>query len=511
MGRSRRRALPGALTAAALTASALFPTTVASAATDTGALRDAVTAASVQGHLKEFQKIANRNEGTRASGTSGYDASARYVADSLRAAGYDVTMQPFDFSFFQEVATPEAERLSPAPTTYSQGSDFVTMEYSGSGDVTGSLIPTNDVMIPPGSSANASTSGCESSDFSPAPAEPAIALIQRGTCTFALKAQNAEAAGYDAAVIFNEGQPGRQEAVNGTLGGPGIAIPVLGASYALGEENYRLISSGQQVTFRVFTSTLSEIRRTANVIADTTTGRTDRTVVAAAHLDGVPEGPGINDNGSGAATVLEIALQFAKLGIEPTNRVRFAFWGAEESGLLGAEHYVGSLSRQELNDIELNLNFDMIGSTNFVRFVYDGDGSATGTKGPSGSGTIEEVFLNYFGSQGLAAEPTAFDGRSDYAAFTAAGIPAGGLFTGAEGVKTAEEAAIYGGTAGVAYDPCYHLECDTTKNISALALDQMSDAAAHATLVFAMTQSSVSGTSTSAGTDSEFKGSNARK
>ena len=136
----------------------------------------------------------------------------------------------------------------------------------------------------------------------------------------------------------------------------------------------------------------------------------------------------------------------------------------------------------------------MIGSPNFVRFVYDGDGSATDQAGPVGSGVIEQVFLDYFGDQGLATEPTDFNGRSDYGPLIAVGIPAGGLFTGAEGIKSAEQAAIYGGTAGVKFDPCYHLACDTYDNISLEALDQMSDAAAHAVLTFAMTTSDVSGT-----------------
>ena len=150
--------------------------------------------------------------------------------------------------------------------------------------------------------------------------------------------------------------------------------------------------------------------------------------------------------------------------------------------------------RNLVSSVALNLNFDMVGSPNYVRFVYDGDGSDTPVAGPNGSGRIEQVFLDYFASQDLPTEPTAQDGRSDYVAFTDVGIPAGGLFTGAEGIKTAEEAAIYGGTAGVAYDPCYHQACDTIANVSTQAVYEMSDAAAHATLTFAMTTSSVSGT-----------------
>ena len=137
-----------------------------------------------------------------------------------------------------------------------------------------------------------------------------------------------------------------------------------------------------------------------------------------------------------------------KLGITPANRVRFAFWGAEEWGLLGSKHYVDQLTSEELSKIVLNLNYDMLGSPNPVSFVYDGDGSETGPVGPPGSAEIEGVFLDYFRAQNLPTRPTAFDGRSDYGPFIDKGIPAGGLFSGAEGVKTPAQAAVFGGTAG---------------------------------------------------------------
>ena len=223
-------------------------------------------------------------------------------------------------------------------------------------------------------------------------------------------------------------------------------------------------------------------------------------MLVGAHLDSVADGPGINDNGSGSAAILETALQMAELGIEPTNRVRFAFWGGEEDGLVGSDYYVAQLTARQLKEHAVNLNFDMVGSPNFVRFVYDGDGSAFGVTGPNGSARVEQVFLDYFSSQGLATAPTEFDGRSDYFAFINNGIPAGGLFTGAEGIKTAAQAAIYGGTAGAAYDSCYHQACDTIDNLSNVALDQMSDAIAHATLTFASTTSAVNGTAKGAGT-----------
>ena len=216
----------------------------------------------------------------------------------------------------------------------------------------------------------------------------------------------------------------------------------------------------------------------------------DNVVMVGGHLDSVIEGPGINDNGSGSAAILEIAEQMEK--VKPWNTVRFAWWGAEESGLVGSTFYVNSLAAAELDRIALYLNFDMVGSPNFVRFVYDGSGDI-GPTGPAGSAEIEDVFNGYFAANGLATEPTAFDGRSDYQAFINNGIPAGGLFTGAEGIKTAAQAAIYGGTAGAPYDPCYHQACDTFANNSNVVLDQMSDAIAHATITFAQNTSLVNG------------------
>src|SRR5690606_28613493 len=158
----------------------------------------------------------------------------------------------------------------------------------------------------------------------------------------------------------------------------------------------------------------------------------------------------------------EVALQMAKL--KPKNKLRFAFWGAEEFGLLGSEHYVASLSEEERAKIKLYLNFDMIGSPNYTFGIYDGDGDAFGTAGPPGSDKIEEDFEKFFTGRRLPFTASAFTGRSDYGPFIEAGIPAGGLFTGAEERKTEEEAAIFGGTAGLPLDPCYHSACDTITN-----------------------------------------------
>jgi Zn-dependent M28 family amino/carboxypeptidase len=464
---------------------AAVPTDTTTALRTSSTLRNAVRVDAIMEHERAFQKIANSNGHTRVSGTAGYDASAEYVAGKLRAAGYVVTLQPFTYPFFQEVGESTFKRVSPNSLVYARGNEYDVIDYSGAGEVTGLVVPTNDVQIPP-SPTPGSTSGCEATDFAGFPAG-SVALIQRGTCTFGEKVKNAEAAGAIAAIIFNEGQEGRTRVIKGRLGAP-AKIAAVGTTFDIGAEFYKMATTGQNPTVHIVTQTVSENRNTANVIADTKTGRTDRTLMVGGHLDSVPEGPGINDNGSGTASILEIALQMKKLNIKPTNHVRFAFWGAEESGLFGSQHYVSQLDGAQREDIALYLNFDMIGSPNFVRFVYDGDGSEPGAvPGPDGSGTIEKVFLNYFASKKLATEPTPLGGRSDYQPFIQAGIPAGGLFSGAEGIKTPEQAVIYGGTAGSAFDACYHQECDTITNLNKRSINQLADGAAHATLTFAQT------------------------
>ena len=432
-----------------------------------------------------MQRIANNNDGTRASGTPGFAASADYVKKTLRKAGYKVSEQKFEFQFYQEVTPATLSQVSPTPTPY----DVASMTYSGSGDVSGQVVPTRNVVVP-ATETPSSASGCAAADFVTAStSEPQVALIQRGTCSFAIKAANAIEAGYDAAVIFNEGNPGRTELINGTLGAP-VSIPVVGVSYADGAALYETSQLGP-VTVAVSTDIITEVRTTSNIIADSRKGNPEKTVVVGAHLDSVIDGAGINDNGSGTSVILETAIQLAKVAAKPRQQLRFAFWGGEELGLLGSTHYVKSLSNKQLGTIYANLNFDMLGSPNYARFVYDGDGSAEpdGLAGPPGSAQIEAVFNNYFSGQGMATSPTAFDGCSDYGPFNAAGIAAGGLFSGAKGIKSPEEAAVYGGTAGAPYDACYHEACDTANNLSTAALNELGDAAAHAIMTLAMTKS----------------------
>lgn len=200
------------------------------------------------------------------------------------------------------------------------------------------------------------------------------------------------------------------------------------------------------------------------MIAQSKTGDAENVIHVGAHSDSVAAGPGINDNGSGSIGILEVALQLTKFSIN--NAVRFSWWAAEEEGLLGAAAYVESLAQEELDKIRLYLNFDMIASPNYVYSIYDGDGSAFGITGPPGSAEAEKLFENFFTKEeGLPFTTSDFDGRSDYGPFLRAGVACGGLFTGAEGIKTEQEAAIFGGKAGVAYDVNYHGAGDNGKHL----------------------------------------------
>ncbi|MEU3508652.1 M28 family metallopeptidase [Streptomyces longwoodensis] len=228
----------------------------------------------------------------------------------------------------------------------------------------------------------------------------------------------------------------------------------------------KLDAAGFTTTIQQFTSSG---RTGYNLIADWPGGDTARVVMAGSHLDSVTAGPGINDNGSGSAAVLETALAVSRAGLQPTRHLRFAWWGAEELGMVGSRYYVNNLSSANRSRIGAYLNFDMIGSPNPGYFVYDDDP------------TIEQTFKTYFSGLGVPTEiETEGDGRSDHAPFKNVGIPVGGLFSGADYVKTSAQAAKWGGTAGQPFDRCYHSSCDTIANLNDTALDRNADALAYA-------------------------------
>jgi Zn-dependent M28 family amino/carboxypeptidase len=457
-------------------------------------LRAAVTLSGVREHQANLQTIADANNGTRYAGSPGHIASAQYVADRMAAAGYDVSTQPFTYQFNGDQTPARLDRLAPAPKSFVNRVEFRSMSNSVDGDVTAPLVAVDLVVPSPGDNGN--TSGCEAADFAGFPAG-AIALMQRGTCTFQVKLNNAAAAGAVGAVVFNEGNsPLRSDLNFGNAGTPSPPIPGVTTTFAAGDElRAGRLSGPTGSTVRVKVDRIVATLPTENVIAETPSGDAGNVIVVGAHLDSVETGPGINDDGSGTAVNLEIAEQMTK--VKPRNKVRFIWFSAEEAGLLGSFAYVASLSEAERAQIAAMLDFDMLGSPNFARFVYDGDGSELGSAGPEGSGAIEGIFKGFFDGQGLFSEPVEFDGRSDYVAFTDVGIPAGGIFTGAEVHKTPAQQAIYGGTvsSGLAgqFDPCYHLACDTFANFSPVVLDEMADAAAHAVITLAQSTNVVNG------------------
>ncbi len=442
----------------------------------------------VREHQAAFQAIADANGGNRFAGHPGYDASVDYVAGKLDAAGYDVDVQEFDYLAFQVLGPSALQQTAPGTVTYVENVDFGVIDQSDPGDVTAAVTAV-DLQLGLG---NTSTSGCEASDFAGFPAGN-IALLQRGSCTFELKAENAAAAGAVGIVIFNQGDtadPGRQGIPAVTLTANNTSgIPMLGTTYPLGAT----LAGTPGLMMRVFANTLREILPTSNVIAEKTGKNDDNVVMAGGHLDSVFEGPGINDNGSGSAALLEAAEQLAN--IKPQNTMRFAWWGAEESGLIGSTNYVNGLSQAEKDRIALYLNFDMVGSPNYIFMTQDADQSSfvAPVAVPAGSTAIEDLFESFYTLKGEPYDDAAFDGRSDYQAFILNDIPAGGLFTGAEVRKTAEQQGIWGGITGDQFDQCYHQACDTFGNVNLHALDVNADLIGFAALTFAHSTETVNG------------------
>lgn len=451
---------------------------------DYKAFRDAVSLENIRSHQLELQNIANQNSNNRMALTNGYKASVSYVEKVLKESGYDVVRQDFTVSTSEDRNPPNLVKKAPIEQVFVAGQDFSCLSSAGLVTLMAQVEAVD--LVVPSLHKNHSNSGCEMADYTQfTPGN--IALIQRGTCSFQTKVENAIKAGAVGVILFNEGNPEREGVIESRISGAPDNYPIIGASFAVGEALRNNILSGPTGNNVLLSIDVEKrAKPVQNLIAETKVGDASKTLVVGAHLDSVAEGPGMNDNGSGSASILEIAKQLALLNVPLQNKVRFIWFGAEEFGLLGSEYYVSALSAAEQNNIMAMLNFDMLGSANYARFVYNGSNAS------AISGYIEQVFLDYFSSVNLITHPTAFDGRSDYGPFIEVGIPAGGLFSGAEGRKSRELARIYGGTAGKSFDPCYHRACDnfdTTSDqngsLALQSLDELSDAAAHATLFLA--------------------------
>jgi Zn-dependent M28 family amino/carboxypeptidase len=416
------------------------------------ALRNRVTTDAMMAHLSKLQDIANANNGTRAVGTPGYEASVDYVANTLRAKGFDVQTPEFSARVFH------ADK--PSVTVNGKTVDAHALDYSLAtppAGVTGPLVaaPARD------------NPGCAASDYDGLPVQGAVVLVDRGSCPFARKEDAAAQRGAVAMVVADNVD---EQQLGGTLGADtDIKIPAVSVTKSVGAQ---LRAQPGPTTIKLDATTQSF--RARNVIAQTKSGSTTDVVMAGAHLDSVAAGPGINDDGSGVAAVLETAVQ---MGNSPQvhNAVRFGFWGAEELGLIGSRNYVESLNIDDLKHIALYLNFDMIASPNPGYFTLDGDQSLpSDARGkpviPDGSAGIERTLVAYLQAAGKAAQDTSFDGRSDYDGFTLAGIPAGGLFSGAEDKKSDDQAKRWGGRANEPFDPDYHQKADTLEHIDRTSL-----------------------------------------
>jgi len=452
-------------------------TTAATPARDFAAtLQKRMTADAMIAHLKKLQEIANAHDGNRALGTSGYDASVDYVVNMLRDKGFDVQTPEFEVHLpyaDEPLLTVNGDKVAAKPLEFTKGTPAE--------GVSGPLLPARVEDTP----------GCTASDYDGLPVAGAVVLVDRGKCPFGAKQTVAAERGAVALIVANN-EDG--DGMGGTLGEEtDVKIPVISVTKATGE---RLRAAPGPTTIKLNAGVRNE--KTRNVIAQTKTGSTANVVMIGAHLDSVAEGPGINDNGSGVAAVLETALQ---LGNSPqvTNAVRFGFWGAEEHGLLGSRNYVQTLNEDALKDVALYLNFDMLGSPNPGYFTYDGDQSTPpndkdgAPRVPEGSAGIERTLVAYLKGADKPAEDTSFDGRSDYDAFTLAGVPAGGLFSGAEDKKTAAQAERWGGQADEPFDPNYHKATDTLDHIDRTALEIMGGGVAYAVGLYAQDQSGRNG------------------
>ncbi|MCL9781377.1 M20/M25/M40 family metallo-hydrolase [Vibrio sp. S4M6] len=495
------------------------------------------------GHLQALEaRASTTTDGTsitRAAGTTGYEQSTDYVVRVMKRYGYNVTTQKLDFRAWEELSgtslTVNGVKLNgPHDSSENVQQDYAVMSYSGgsNGPLIGELaFVTPDFQFDSGSYDD--TDGCEASDFVGKDVSGKIAVIQRGGCSFSDKVVNAENAGAKAVIIFNQGNnEGRTSVVNGTLGSDSAAtIPAFGARYALGKQWYDE-SMSSTIPANLSVAVQDKMVVTENVIAETKKGDPNQIVMLGAHLDSVPAGPGINDNGSGTAGLLEFATTLADLKAPVKNKIRFAWWAAEESGLVGSTHYADALFAplydqaqaeimkkygienpsdlteaqvdevearyNELNKVKLYLNFDMIASPNYIFGVMDGDLSDTKDapdnaytgdfKPPYGTSDIESMFNEFFNLRSESTVPQALSKRSDYAGFADWGIAFGGLFTGAEKVKTAAEVDQFGGEIDVAYDKCYHQACDDLNNISQKALYLNTQALAYVTTYYAFSQ-----------------------
>src|SRR2546430_4205926 len=447
-------------------------------------------------HMQKFQAIADANlipadrRPSRNSGEPGYKASADYVAQVMGAAGYNVTIQTYTFTYYAFTGIPTWSESSPFAHTFALSSEWNPGQSTGS-TTDATLQPAGGIIIPPTRAPN-SSSRCTAADFSGF-VTGRIALIQRGSCFFGVKVLNAQAAGAKGVVIFNEGNPGRTGPFGGSLvdaaGNPIIpTIPVAFTSFAIGQDLYNASKSSTPPVMSLnIPAVVKENAPDYNVIAESKGGDPNHVLVVDAHLDAI-YGAGMIDNGSGSATILDIAQEMKN--VTPTNKLRFIWFGGEELGELGSHYYVTHLSSNDLSHIGYDLDADVTATPNYVVGVLDPAGPDLFTRTPSeqfpnrvykASTVAENEAIGYFNSIGLNTEPFSPVG-TDAEQFNLAGIPASGVLTGQDCCKTQDDVNLFGGTTGLfegfgTPDGCVDnpfLWCDNLSNNDSRVLTFMS-------------------------------------
>ncbi|CAN8105196.1 unnamed protein product [Discula destructiva] len=433
---------------------------------DSEALQAAISADKLLTRAKELFHVAELsqdeyNRPTRVIGSEGHVGTLKYIQDTISELGdyYKAITQPFaaysgSVSEFRLVLG-DAVARSASPM--------------------GLTPPTKDKEPVHGDLVLVNGDGCDSADY-PSAVKGNIALIRRGTCAFGAKSAHAGQAGAAAAVIYNN----EKGTLHGTMGTPEADhVATFGIDLYDAETVLDKLKNGKRVDAIAYIDGEVKTIMTSNVVIQTAEGDPDNCVMVGAHSDSVGEGPGINDDGSGTLSLLEVATALTKFSVN--NCVRFGWWSGEEEGLLGSNHYASTLTDEENLKIRLFADYDMMASPNFAYQIYN----ATNDESPVGSQELRDLYVDWYEAHDLNYTFIDFDGRSDYDGFIRAGIPAGGIATGAEGKKTKEEVALFGGKAGDWYDPCYHQLCDDVGNNNLTAWEINTKLIAHSVATYA--------------------------
>ena len=456
------------------------------------ALRDTLDVDGIRADLDQLQSITMAHGGTRPAGSDAHAAAADFVADSLRAAGYAVELQDVELPVFRQTGPSTLAITGPAGRAFDDLHDFKAMLFAPSGEVTAPLFALG--FNPGAQPGDTGGLGCSPEDWRDVPAG-AIVLVQPANCRrhdVVVQAQQVGAVG----IVTAYPSWSRDAVLRPTLIEPAdIRIPAIGVTRDVGLALSAAAASGASVHISVHAS--NEMGTSVNVIGETPWGDASHVVMLGGHLDSVVDGPGMNDDGSGTMTVLGIAKALASItGMAGTTapaapgpawKVRVAFWTGEEIGLWGSRAYVSSLG--STGSIAAYLNLDMIGSPNGVREVYDGASGSRPTEGV----VIAGLFSRALDDAGLSWQSVPLGGSSDHFWFDQASIPTGGLFSGANELKSEAQAQLFGGEANAAEDPCYHLACDTADRIDPKLLGDLAGTAAWTVGALASGQVQLSG------------------